>query len=76
MNRSGISVYNFSKYFKIKPKEILVVHDELDFTAGVIKLKTGGGTGGHNGLEDIAKYLKTKAFHRLRIGIDHPGSAN
>ena len=52
------------------------MHDELDFAAGIVKLKIGGGTGGHNGLNDIIKCIGTKDFNRLRIGIDHPGCAS
>ena len=59
------------------PFQILVVHDELDMPAGVAKFKQGGGHGGQNGLRDIiAKLGNNKNFHRLRIGIDHPGDKN
>ena len=54
----------------------MVVHDELDLPVGVVKLKLGGGHGGHNGLRDIIKALGSKNFYRLRIGIEHPGSKN
>ncbi len=73
MNESGISVAAFSKFYKINPEEILVVHDELDFDAGVARLKKGGGHGGHNGLRDIISHLNSPDFYRLRIGIGHPG---
>lgn len=76
MNRSGMAVQAIAKYYDIIPEEILVVHDELDFPVGNIKLKTGGGHGGHNGLRDIIKALDSNNFHRLRIGIDHPGDKN
>ena len=52
---------------------MLVVHDELDLLPGIVKLKLGGGTGGHNGLTDIVDALGTKEFWRLRVGIGHPG---
>jgi peptidyl-tRNA hydrolase, PTH1 family len=72
MNRSGQSVGLLVRYYKIKVEEILVVHDELDFEPGVIKLKKGGGHAGHNGLRDIAAHLGNNDFYRLRIGIGRP----
>ena len=74
MNRSGQSVSSVMKYYKIHPEEILVVHDELDFDVGVMKLKSAGGHGGHNGLRDIIASLGVKDFKRLRVGIGRPGS--
>ncbi len=74
MNHSGQALNNIAKYFDIPADEILVAHDELDFTPGVIRLKNGGGHGGHNGLRDIIPQLGTPNFHRLRIGIGHPGN--
>lgn len=77
MNNSGKSVAALANFFKIKPEEILVAHDELDIPPGTIKLKQGGGHGGHNGLRDIISCLgNNKNFYRLRIGIGHPGSAD
>jgi PTH1 family peptidyl-tRNA hydrolase len=76
MNASGKSVAALTNYYKITPAEILVVHDELDLPAGGIKLKFGGGHGGHNGLKDIEAALGTKDFWRLRLGIGHPGDRN
>ncbi len=76
MNLSGRSVGNFMRFFQVEPAELLVVHDELDLAPGVVKLKMGGGTGGHNGLTDIVEKLATKDFWRLRIGIGHPGDKN
>jgi PTH1 family peptidyl-tRNA hydrolase len=73
MNRSGHAVAAISRYWKIPPEAILVVHDELDFPPGVVKAKQGGGHGGHNGLRDIVAQLGSPAFYRLRIGIGHPG---
>ncbi len=73
MNESGRSVSALMRFFKIEPGEMLVVHDELDLPPGIVRLKKGGGTGGHNGLADIAEALDTKEFWRLRIGIGHPG---
>lgn len=73
MNLSGKSVGALARFFKIQPQEILVVHDELDFTPGQIKLKHGGSHGGHNGLRDIHAQLGSSDYWRLRIGIGHPG---
>lgn len=73
MNRSGQAVAALAQFYKIKPEEILVVHDELDLECGRIKFKLGGGNGGHNGLKDIQARLGTPNFYRLRLGIGHPG---
>ena len=73
MNESGRSVSALMRFFKIEPDALLVIHDELDLPPGVVKLKKGGGTGGHNGLTDIVDALGTKEFWRLRVGIGHPG---
>ena len=73
MNLSGQSVVPFAKFYQIAPEAILIAHDELDMNPGVIRLKTGGGHGGHNGLRDIVPHIGSN-FHRLRIGIGHPGS--
>jgi len=73
MNVSGRSVAALSRFYKIKPEEILVVHDELDIVPGEAKLKFGGGHAGHNGLRDIHAQLGTGDYWRLRIGIGHPG---
>lgn len=74
MNRSGQSVAALARFYKIEPAEILVVHDELDLLPGEIRLKQGGGNGGHNGLKDIQAQLGTPDFWRLRLGIGHPRS--
>ena len=74
MNRSGMAVQAVCQFYKIQPEEILVVHDELDFDAGITRLKVAGGHGGHNGLRDIIQKLGgAKDFVRLRVGIGHPG---
>ena len=75
MNVSGRAVGALAQFYKILPAEILVVHDELDLPPGSIKLKLGGGHGGHNGLKDIIAHLATKDFWRLRIGVGHPGDS-
>ena len=76
MNNSGASVAAAARFYKVDPEEILVVHDELDLSPGAVRLKVGGGHGGHNGLRDIMPKLGSKEFARLRIGIGHPGSAS
>lgn len=76
MNKSGGSVSALAKFFKLAPEELLVAHDELDIAPGTARYKQGGGHGGHNGLRDIIASLgNVKDFHRLRIGIGHPGDA-
>ncbi len=72
MNRSGQSVGALARFFKINPDEVLVVHDELDLPPGVVKMKKGGSSGGHNGLKDITAALGTQDYWRMRIGIGHP----
>ena len=72
MNRSGQAVAALANFYKITPAEVLVIHDDLDLPPGGIRLKQGGGNGGHNGLKDIQARLGTPDFWRLRIGIGHP----
>ena len=72
MNESGQAVQAVAHFYRIKPEQILVAHDELDFTPGVARLKTNGGHGGHNGLRDIINKLGSNSFHRIRIGIGRP----
>ena len=76
MNASGKAVAALANYYKILPEQILVIHDELDLPAGSVKLKNGGGHGGHNGLKDITAALGAANFWRLRLGIGHPGDRN
>jgi peptidyl-tRNA hydrolase, PTH1 family len=72
MNLSGQSVRSVAGFYRIAPQSILVAHDELDFAPGVVRLKAGGGAGGHNGLRDLIEQLGDE-FWRLRIGIGRPG---
>ena len=74
MNLSGKAVAAVMRFYKISAEEMLVVHDELDLPPGTARLKQGGGSGGHNGLKDIAAQLGTQQFWRLRLGIGHPGA--
>lgn len=72
MNRSGQAAAAVSQFYRIGPDSILVAHDELDLPVGTVRLKLGGGHGGHNGLRDIHKPLG-EGYRRLRIGVGHPG---
>lgn len=74
MNHSGESVSKLAHFYKIDPTAILVAHDDLDLAPGVVRLKDGGGDGGHNGLKDITEKLGGN-YARLRVGIGHPGNA-
>jgi PTH1 family peptidyl-tRNA hydrolase len=74
MNLSGESVQPMASFYRIEVEEILVAHDELDIPPGQVKLKRGGGHGGHNGLRDIIKHCG-REFVRVRLGIGHPGNA-
>jgi len=76
MNRSGEAFVRIASYYKIEPSNMIVAHDELDLPAGTVKLKKGGGTGGHNGLTDIISRACTRDFLRIRIGIGKPAHRN
>ncbi len=73
MNDSGRAVGYAANFYKIKPKDVIVMHDELDLAFGKVRAKTGGGLAGHNGLRSINQHLGGPDFRRVRIGIDHPG---
>ncbi len=73
MNNSGQGVAALTRFYKIDMNKVLVAHDELDMPPGHIRVKNGGGHGGHNGLRDIVAKTGSKDFWRLRIGIGHPG---
>ncbi|MEX2480037.1 MAG: aminoacyl-tRNA hydrolase [Gammaproteobacteria bacterium] len=75
MNLSGESVAACAAYFRVPPAAIVVVHDELDLPAGAVRLKRGGGHGGHNGLRSIDRLLGSTDYIRLRLGIGRPGTA-
>ncbi len=72
MNESGRQVGPLAKFYSVSPADVLVIHDDLDLDFGLIRLKTGGGEGGHNGLRSVATALGTKDFQRVRIGIGRP----
>jgi PTH1 family peptidyl-tRNA hydrolase len=73
MNKSGIAVRAILDYYQVPTSRLMVAYDELDLPPGVVRLKQGGGHGGHNGLRDIFRHLPEHDFLRLRIGIGHPG---
>lgn len=73
MNLSGQAVAAMARFYRVPPQAILVVHDDLDLPAGEVRVKVGGGHGGHNGLRDIVARLGSSDFVRLRFGIGHPG---
>ncbi len=72
MNLSGQSIQAAASYYRVAPEEILVIHDELDLPPGTVRIKQGGGHGGHNGLRDTIAHIG-KEFWRVRLGIGHPG---
>lgn len=72
MNNSGQSVVEAKKFYKLKPEEIIVIHDEIDLPFKKVRVKIGGGHGGHNGLRDIDNHIG-KNYKRLRFGVNHPG---
>ena len=74
MNLSGESVGAVCKFFKIKPENVYVIYDELDLKPNQIKLKQGGGAAGHNGIKSLDQHMTGKNYHKMRIGIGHPGN--
>lgn len=73
MNESGASVGDAMRFYKLEPAQLVVIHDELDLAPGKVRVKTGGGNGGHNGLRSIDAHIG-KDYRRVRLGIGHPGS--
>ncbi len=73
MNNSGKAVADAARFYKIPPQNIIVFHDELDVAPGRVKVKVGGGAGGHNGLRSMDDWLGTADYKRVRLGIGHPG---
>jgi len=72
MNNSGTSIAQHLKHYRVELYHLVVIHDDIDLTPGVVKLKIGGGAGGHNGLRSIDALLG-KEYHRIRLGVGHPG---
>ncbi len=75
MNESGRAVAEAARFYKLSPQDVIVIHDELDLAPGRIRVKSGGGHAGHNGLRSIIAHIGAD-FHRLRMGIGHPGDRN
>ncbi|MAH04978.1 MAG: aminoacyl-tRNA hydrolase [Alphaproteobacteria bacterium] len=73
MNESGRSAQEATKFYKVPPENICVIHDELDLERSKLRVKKGGGTGGHNGLKSLDRCLPNKDYWRVRMGIGHPG---
>ncbi len=73
MNQSGEVVAPYARYYRVAPEEMLVAYDEVAFEPGIARLKTGGGANGHNGIKSLIEHLGSRDFHRLRIGVGHPG---
>jgi len=73
VNRSGVAVKKLTRHFTLDPKRLFIVHDDLDLPLGKIKIRKGGGSGGHKGVDSIIKELGTTDFVRFRLGIGHPG---
>jgi PTH1 family peptidyl-tRNA hydrolase len=72
MNRSGIAVSQAARFYKLEGPQVVVIHDDIDLAPGKVRVKTGGGSAGHNGLKSIDGHFG-KAYRRVRIGIGHPG---
>src|SRR5205823_1234392 len=72
MNASGAAVSELARYYKVAPRDVVIVHDELDLPVAQLKVKRGGGDAGHNGLKDITKAIGTNEYARVRIGIGKP----
>ena len=73
MNHSGRAVAAVAGFYKVPAERILIAHDEIDLPPGTVRLKRGGGHGGHNGLRDVVPQLAGAGFSRIRIGVGHPG---
>ena len=73
MNLSGVAVNSFVNFFKLKPEQVVVIHDDLDMQPGRVKLVKGGGAGGHKGIKSISEHLGSREFFRLKLGIGRPG---
>ncbi len=76
MNLSGESVQSIANFFKIDPSDVYLIHDDLDLAVGEWKLQFDRGSAGHNGVKSVAQHLGTQAFHRIRIGVDHPRNSS
>lgn len=75
MNASGEAVKKLAIKYRVKPEDLIVIHDEMDLRLGIIRIRKGGGTAGHNGVESIIRELGTADFVRVRVGVGHPRDA-
>jgi peptidyl-tRNA hydrolase, PTH1 family len=75
MNESGRAVQEAANFYKLEPKDVVVFHDEAELRPGKVRLKIGGGNAGHNGLRSISEHISND-YHRVRLGIGHPGDKN
>jgi len=75
MNVSGQAVQRSAAFYQVEPKQVIVVHDEIDLPLGTLRVKVGGGHGGHNGLRSIIQELGSQEFLRVRVGVGRPGPA-
>jgi PTH1 family peptidyl-tRNA hydrolase len=75
MNKSGQSIGEICTFFKVAPADVVVLHDDLDLPSMALRIKTGGGNGGHNGLKSLDAHLGSVEYHRVRLGIGKPASA-
>jgi peptidyl-tRNA hydrolase, PTH1 family len=76
MNLSGRAVGPLMQFYKCEPEDLVAIHDELDLAPAALRIKTGGGNGGHNGLKSLEEHLGVNTYHRIRIGIGHPRDFN
>jgi len=76
MNESGRSVKPLMDYYDVPVEDLIVIHDDMDLPLGKIRLKAKGSAAGHNGLKSLINHLGTQGFHRVKVGIDHPGKAS
>ena len=76
MNNSGVAVQQAMNYYKVKPTNLIVIHDEIELPFGQFRLKFGGGHKGHNGIRSIAQHIGTADFHRVRFGVGRPSNPN
>ena len=74
MNLSGEAVKKLTIKYRIKPEDLIVIHDEMDLRLGILRIRRGGGTAGHNGVESIIRELGTADFVRVRVGVGRPGT--
>lgn len=72
MNDSGVAVGQFARFYNIAPKDIVIIHDDMDLPVGFLRIRPNGSSGGHNGIKSVQSHLGTDGFVRFRVGIGHP----